>query len=795
LVTMKALNYRLLFSLPIILLLTTGMAFAQVGNAIPAKFDSYRKAHLEEKIYVHTDRSSYLIGETLWFKIYITDASLHKPLGLSKVAYIEILDETNDAILQTKVNVKDGHGSGSVFLPATINSGNYTLSAYTNWMKNEGPEFYFHKTITIVNTFKKIDRTAAITPAALDVRFFPEGGNLISGISSKVAFRAVNNRGDGVDFKGYLLNERNDTLAAFRPLKFGIGHFTFVPSSEHTYRVIVQEINGKKTPVSFPSALPAGYALQVIDSLPDKIAIRIRAKLNEEIKPTAYLFIHARNVIVKAEAASLQPEKVWHIDKRELPEGISHITIFDSNENPVCERLYFKQPENLNITLNTEEERHVTRRRVRMDLETSHLGIEKSSTLSVAVYKTDSIPEYNKTITEHLWLTSDLHGQIESPGYYFTAHTPEVKEAIDNLMLSHGWRRFRWSDVLNKKEDTFSFLPEYQSHIVRGLVKKPDGSPAPGVLTYLASPGKSIRVYCSRSNKNGEVFFDMRHFEGDKQIIIQTNPKVDSIYKVEIVSPFSDEHTKWFSPPLILTAASEKTILTRSVAMQIQDIYFRRDPQPVHTDSSGFYGVADETYLLDDYTRFPVMEEVMREYVRGVLVRKRKDGFHFRVVDKVYNRIFDETPLILIDGVPLFDADEIMALDPLKVKKIEVMTRTYYLSSFRFPGVVSYTTYTSDLAGLKIQPNSVGLNYEGLQLQREFYTPRYESPKQRESRIPDQRTLLYWNPDVQSTNGKKQIEFFTSDIPGEYKIVVEGITSDGHVGSVTKSITVNEVNN
>jgi hypothetical protein len=190
------------------------------------------------------------------------------------------------------------------------------------------------------------------------------------------------------------------------------------------------------------------------------------------------------------------------------------------------------------------------------------------------------------------------------------------------------------------------------------------------------------------------------------------------------------------------------------------------------------------------------MEEVMREYVPGVMVRKRKDGFHFLVLDDVHRAIFDDTPLMMLDGVPIFDEDEIMAFDPLKVKKLEVVRRRYYLGPLNFPGIVSYTTYTGDLAGFQLNPKSVKLNYEGLQLQREFYSPRYETQPQRQSRMPDQRTLLYWNPSVTTTtDGKQQLEFYTSDQAGNFQIVVEGMTQDGAVGSGSHSFTVNTHNN
>src|SRR6218665_1704505 len=119
------------------------------------KFDTYRKRALKEKLFVHVDRSFYQSGETMWFKIYAVDGVVHKPLDLSAVAYLEVMDNSNTPILQTKIQLKDGKGNGSLLLPPFINTGNYVVRAYTNWMKNFSPEFYYQQSITILNVMRK----------------------------------------------------------------------------------------------------------------------------------------------------------------------------------------------------------------------------------------------------------------------------------------------------------------------------------------------------------------------------------------------------------------------------------------------------------------------------------------------------------------------------------------------------------------------------------------------------------------------------------------------------------------
>src|SRR3569833_2097872 len=225
-------------STAIALLLSLNCA-AQVDN-IQKSFDNYRQTALHEKVFAHTDKASYLTGEIIWFKLYVVDGTYHKPLDLSKVAYVDVLDNNQLPVMQTKVELRNGKGNGSVYIPVTLGNGNYRLRAYTNWMKNFSPEYYFEKALTIVNPQIGPGPIAAINPAAFDVQFFPEGGNLVSGLNSKVAFKAVGKDGKGVDVSGAIINSKNDTVARFKSTEFGMGSFILRPDAGLTYKAVLR---------------------------------------------------------------------------------------------------------------------------------------------------------------------------------------------------------------------------------------------------------------------------------------------------------------------------------------------------------------------------------------------------------------------------------------------------------------------------------------------------------------------------------------------------------------------------
>lgn len=758
------------------------------------KFDSYRVYNLQEKIFIHTNHDFFLTGETLWFKIYCTEGALHYPLNQSSVGYVELLDKDNTPVIQTKVSLENGEGNGACFLPASMVSGNYKLRAYTRWMRNFNPEFYFEKNITIVNTFRKIEREKSPVDLTDVIDFFPEGGYLVNGVTSKVAFKITDDTGKGKNLSGAILNSRKDTVARIVPLKFGMGTFHLTPSINEQYTAILEDPAGTKIISHLPEIKENGYVLSLEEK--DAQTISVSVKTNHPVISNSQLIllVHARQVISKAEVKNIHSEEtVFYVNRDELSDGISHFTVFTDGLVPVCQRLYFKKPLNkLSVSLSADQSQYQKRKKVTIALKAACADKPTDANLSLSVQRIDSLAsEQQPGILEYLYLSSDLSGTIESSQYYFS-NDSLARDAADNLMLTHGWRRFKWNDILNTIP-VINFTPEVKGQIITARLTNNLNRSNGRVVTYLSAPGKNATLYGTISNENGGVKFEISNLYGPHRLIVQTDLTKDSVYTITPDNPFSTERSAASFQRFTLSAAVRNDLVQRSVAMQVQDIFTETLAQNniAASDTLPFFGQGDNTYYLDDYTRFPVMEEVMREYVPGVLVRKRKDGFYFIVLDNVRKTVFREDPLILLDGVPVFDTDEIMTFDPRKVKRLDVINRRYYLGPLMFHGIVSYVTYNGDLGGFELDPRAISLNYEGLQQHQEFYQPQYESQQQKNSRTPDKRYTLHWDPNVKTaSDGTKQIEFYTSDVPGNYEIVVEGITKKGCPGGSTQLISV-----
>lgn len=763
-------------------------SLAQTIEQVKSNFNFYKQTSVQEKVFVHTDKSTYLPGEIIWFKVYAVDATNHRLFNLSKVVYVDVIDNAHNGVIQAKIAMTDGLGSGSLYIPVSVSNGSYKLRAYTNWMKNFSAAYYFEKNISIINPLKSPEAPAKEVVPAYDAQFFPEGGNLVAGIASKVAFKVTASDGEGLEmYRGAIIDQHNDTVARFKPLKFGIGSFAFTPVVNSTYKAIIKTGNANTFIKELPPVNGQGYVMQLKDN-GASLGVTITSNTGGG---EVFLFAHTRQVVKVAASAALNSGvAVFNIDKSKLGDGISHITIFNSAKQPVCERLYFKRPvQQLLIDASADQSQYARRKKVSVSISVKNAaGAAEPANMSMSVYRVDSLQHMDaEDIFSYLWLRSDLRGNIESPGYYLKNTNAEADEAVDNLMLSQGWRRFDWANILSSHAPAFNYLPEYTDHLINAkIVSIATGAPAKDVVAYLSVPGKRVQLYISRSDSAGHLVFNTKQLFGPGEVVAQTNTEKDSTYRIDVLSPFSEQYSKSPFPKLKLSPGIQRALEDHSLAMQVQNIYAGNKIKRFYdagVDSAGFYAKPYKEYLLDNYTRFTTMEEVLREYVREDNIVQSKGRFHIKVINQ--NGVFlDGDPLVLLDDVPVFNMNKIMTVDPLKVRKLEVVRDRYFYGPAVSEGIFSFTTYKGDLGGAEIDPHAVILDYEGMQLQRQFYSPVYDTEKAEKSRVPDFRSLLFWTPEVNIDEaGKGQISFFTSDQKGKYIGAIQGITDNGDAAS------------
>jgi hypothetical protein len=762
---------------------------------IQSAFNQYKSRFIQEKLFVHTDKDSYISREICWFRIYYTDAVYNKPLSVSKVAYVEILDKNNLPVLQQKVSLKSGESNGSIIIPVNIPSGVYRFRVYTNWMKNFSPDYYFQKDIRIINPANP-QSGITLKSNQYDIQFFPEGGNLVQQLEAKLGFRVTDAYGKGLDCEGTLVSSSGDTVLHFRPLVMGLGHFIFTPAAGQRYKTIIRFPQGDLVTKELPEVFSNGFELSVLKKEDSLLHIQVRSSGVPDAQDV-YLFVHGSHQSLPVEKKRLVNGEVSFIIKPgEIENGISRITLFDKSGQPVCERLYFKYPEKkLQISVPLQSEYRV-RGKINLELSVKDgSGNLLPADLSMAVFRLDSLQQPEElNILNYSLLTAEL-GPVEHPAYYFENNGKSREEEMDNLMLTQGWRRFIWRDMLSQNPFPITYSPECYGHIISGkLVNNVTGAYVPAVSTYLSVPSSRTEFRVTSSDNLGHLKFEMPGFYGSEEIILQTNPNEDSSSHAEIASPFSDQYSGHRFREYSVPGQTSLSLLDQSIAEQVQHVYSANRMNQFSlqvVDTNSFYAEPDERYYLDNYTRFQTMEEVIREYIVSTDVVQKRNRFQLFLVNKPQREFFTDEPLILIDAVPFFDANELFQQDPGKIRRIDLMNREYAIGNQYFNGIVNVTTYKGDLNGIRLNARPVVLDYPGIPEQREFFSPKYETEEQINSRMPDYRTLLYWSPQILTgEKDKKTVDFYTSDLPGQYAAVIMGLAGAGEPVSQTIYFTV-----
>jgi hypothetical protein len=671
-------------------------------KSIEEKFVNSTISHLPEKIYVHTDKELYLAGEIIWFKLYTVDGFFNRPSHLSKVAYVELVDAGNKPVMQAKISLKSNEDNGSFQLPFSVANGNYSLRAYTRWMKDD-PAAFFIKQVTIINPLKDPVTDSVENTPNYFIDFFPEGGDLVKNMKSKLAFKVTDKFGKGMAGTGYVLNELNDTAVIFKPLKFGIGTFPFTPVENHTYHAVFRLDDGTIIKNKIPDARESGYTTSLYDAPGSQIKISVHASNPEH--QIIYLLTTAHHLVSTSQEINVKNGVgEIYIQKKLLKEHVTQFTLFDNRQQPVCERLYYMQPsQGSPVIIKTNAADYGRRQKVNVNVVTNKKTVD-SLDMSMAVIKLDSPAFFNQpNIEQYLSLTSELKGHIEAPEFYFSDDAL-VKEATDNLMLTHGWRRFSNKNQSTESNNPFASqpFPEYNGHIITcRIIDKNTNLPAPNIQTFLSVPANEYNFYTADSDSAGIVRFDTKNLYGHQQLVFQIQSTNPDFYRIEVLNPFIEKSpapASSFALPL-----QNELLENNSIAMQVQNIYngdtLKTFAAPALKDTLPFFGKAGYTYLLDNYKRFTSMEEVLREYVTPINVVQRNGKLHMRIVNNLMGQVNQDDLLILLDGLPLSESSKIFSYDPLLVKKLEIIPREYNIGNRSYNGVASFTTYKGDYHG------------------------------------------------------------------------------------------------
>jgi hypothetical protein len=343
----------------------------------------------------------------------------------------------------------------------------------------------------------------------------------------------------------------------------------------------------------------------------------------------------------------------------------------------------------------------------------------------------------------------------------------------------------------------YQFSPELKGQWVTGGVTDQLGKTgARNTEVFVVVPGFASGFYNGRTDSAGRFAIQLREPVAYDSMLVLINTSKHKGYHISVDDPFipSQELLTIVHRDHPSISAGKTIVNANRDVLEIQRGFSVRDfvlPSSIARDTVPFYGKHDRAFQLDDYTRFPKMEEVFREYVQLVNVNRRDGNFHLAVYNEPYGKMLEEDPLVLLDGYPIFNINNLFAFDPLKVRSIYVVTRRYFRASSTFEGIVNIVTYSRNLNSFPTDSDAVVKKNFLVQPPVMFKSPDYSTQPAAESHMPDFRNLLFWEKDARSTDdGNYSIHFFASDMPGDYLVEINAITQNGECGSQRKLIRI-----
>lgn len=846
-----------------------------------------------EKIHLHTDRSVYAGGDTIWFKAYLVNALDNKQETASQYIYSELLDPFGKNVCRVKIK-QDKNAQFYGYLPVDdeIPAGQYTVRAYTRYMENAGEEFFFHKPIHIVSplckslsteisfegepgqklikgTIKLTDNATQETipletinlydekdkikywtkdklvkfklspaeckhrtikleaanyqqflPVSLpandyQVDFLPEGGNLLAGVLSKMAFKALNTTGFSEEITGNVKDETGKTVCSFQTTHADMGTFNWIPEAGKKYYAECLSKAGVEKRFELPVAETNTCTLNVQES-GNEYHISILYPNGVATDETQTLLIHQRGFPLL-----VQPFRQTHrisIEKKALSPGIIQLLLLSSQGQIISERQVFVQSEKqATAHIQTDKEAYTQREKVRLDItlqDEEGKPVQGNFSLSVTD-NADILPDSSYTIYTSLLLSSDLKGYIEDPGWYFRGDNNARKEELDLLMLTQGWRKYNVENALTADYKRPSILPETCQRIT-GSVKRLVGNKA------IANAKIQIHIPTQRvleeihAGEDGRFKFDSFEFPDSTVYNIQATTKKNGRNVLLSLDPetFPEVGQIWPVRSYTFQCTTNNIYSDFPVSVEFLDKTNRR-----MTYENGIRNIFLEDVVV---TAKKKVYKTPYESILNAITIKEEDIKQSSMIELstfLASRLPELIALpqglfrlrdlgssspkpiqIILNEFPIYDTLTAKTiLETLQLRDIEQIDYNKEaaegLAWFPMTGSAFIAiTLKKEAEPYDYMPKNIQLvQLLGYQKPTVFYSPKYETPQQKNINTPDLRTTIYWNPNIQTNRrGKTFVEFYTADGDNPYSVVIEGITQKNELVRTIKEVMIEE---
>ena len=743
-----------------------------VGHTFTCHSQEETPSECRELLYLQTDKGIYETGEDLWFKTYTLDAQSLALSDRSKTLFVEMLNAKDSIVWQEKYPILSGIAGGHIYVNKDLKEGDYRIHAYTRFsFLNDTLRPVYPKKIRVI---KSIAYKGTNTPQEKDqpvarLSFFPEGGYLIDGIPTKVAFKALDAKGMPAKVAGRLLENGKD-ITKLESVHDGMGFVFILPIKGASYKAVLSD--GREFP--FAEVVSSGLSVHLrkqTDEYLEFLLSQPKGAAAQAIKLEGKM----RGGLCCTATGTLSERLKIRIPLKEFPmQGIAEFTLYNADGQPMAERLVYIHPERkLHIELNTDSARYFTRGKGKLNVKvTDEAGNPVQAHLGLSIFDRAYQNELNpENMLSYCYLSTEIKGNIHNPAYYFDSNNKDRQAALDLLLLTQGWRRYVW-----EKADTAMLADCFLSDEIKGkqiIGKKKQKE--------LANGGQLIQV-SGPSTKSQFIIVDSLG-----RFTVSTDQMIALRGGYVYLKPMLDKDE--YKPSIVVEESFYKA---DSLRKSCQSFFACMNPSLVVSDLALDYPVIsqDSSILLSEITVTGKKGRIFRDKMMGRLDSLAQISIGVSWVCGCKS----DCGTFLNDYKGYSHHPIGCPGAPPKKRVPPVIGETYALIKYEPVGkkggwndgwiitAMDHVTYQGEEFTEEelLRMNNLW-RVKGYYGTREFYQP---DELDVQSPLPDARNVLLWKPDIiTDEKGEAEVEFFCSDTNTNFMGVIEGTDGIGNIGT------------
>ena len=721
-----------------------------------------------ELVYLQTDKGLYETGEDLWFKIYVMDAQSLALSERSKTLFVEMLNAKDSIVWQEKYPVLSGIAEGHMYVDKDLKEGDYRIHAYTRFsFLNDTLRPVYPKKIRVVKSiaYKGTDSPQEKDQPVARLSFFPEGGDLIDGIPTKVAFKAWDGKGMPAKVKG-VLQENGKEIARLETVHDGMGFVFILPRKESSYKVVLSD--GREFP--FAEVTASGLSIHLRKQTDEYLEFHLSQSKGTATQ-TVKLEGRMRGKLCCMATGTLRERLKVRIPLKEFTmQGIAEFTLYNADGQPMAERLVYVHPERkLHIELNTDSARYFTRGKGKLNVKvTDEAGKPVQAHLGLSIFDGAYQNELNpENMLSYCHLSTEIKGNIHNPAYYFDGNNKDRLSALDLLLLTQGWRRYVW-----EKADTAMLADCFLSDEIKGrqiLGKKKKRKEL--------GNGEQLLQVSGPSTENRFVLIDSLG-----KFVVPTDLMFVLRGGYVYLKPMLDKDE--YKPSIVVEESFSKV---DSLRKSCPSYFPYMNPSQVLSELQIDYPIIsqDSSILLSEITVTGKKGRIFRDKMMG-----RLDSLAQMNLNSVY--VCTSCGLLLNYRAD-YQGHHAVGICPAKGRKQPINGKSYPIAKYQHyspsggatPFIVIDEHKVVYEGPVYTEEELLRMNnlwrVKGYYGTREFYQP---DELDMQSPIPDARNVLLWKPDiVTDEKGEAEVEFFCSDINTSFVGVMEGTDGLGNLGT------------